>query len=61
MGLVYMERHDKLPKWAQRDILDMMDSVQTEFDRCNKCKRIHDLGLRCPHCGHDNSEDKRGI
>jgi hypothetical protein len=41
----------------EQDNLDMRDSCRTHFERCNKCKRLHDTGLICVYCRHDNSED----
>ena len=38
-----------------QDIEDMSSSLCTRFERCPSCKRIHDAGYVCWHCGCDSS------
>ena len=49
--------YSSLPQWAQRDLEDMHNSHCTQFERCNKCYRLHDDGYCCPYCEDDNSTD----
>jgi len=44
-------------KKLERDWDDMYSSHCTSFERCKKCYHLHDSILRCPDCGHDNSEE----
>lgn len=40
----------KKVKRLEQDVEDMNESRQTQFHRCEKCKRIHDDGYQCWHC-----------